>query len=515
MRNFIILIAVVFALTADAAHFYYNSFTTNTDANALALATNIANAAIQTQVQLSLNPAIIENAGGLSTNNYPLFADTNGAALWWYGKATNFAGTNLPSNLVTAPQLQSATNSLWQASTNYSSAAAASSANMVYSNNPSGYLTPSATNNLTYFGTNVVTVVQSGGGVTVTQAQTAAGIIVTLTASGTNNVNVTNLNATSLASYGALTTIGNWTNYCAPVNDWTNAAFYTNALLSTAAAAATYQPTGAYLTASSNLNYNNVTNPPVIPSTNGFVTASITNGYATTNWVQSQGYTNATVLSPYATTNYVNNEILTVVSPAQLDNASNELQNQITVNAGNIAAAWPTNQPFIGNILVVSNMTVSLSTNNGVITATLGSYGGAVTGFQPASQNLTNWASIPTNTILLTTNVVTSIAAGTTATVTAVTNSSGITDTIGATYTGQSPAAWQSVTFTTPSVAGNTYSGTWSSALLAAPTSLKAYYSGSSYTVSTLTATTSGFTYADSGNAIGTNKTVTVIGFCY
>jgi hypothetical protein len=161
-------------------------------------------------------------------------------------------------------------------------------------------------------------------------------------------------------------------------------------------------------------------------------------------------------------------------------------------------------------------MTVSLATTNGVITATLGSYGGAVAGFQPSSQNLTNWSSIPTNTILLTTNVITSITAGTTASV-ALSNSvsGGIIATIGATYTGQSPAAWQSVTFTTPAVSGNSYSGTWSSALLATPTSLKVYYAGASYTVSTLTATTTGFTYADSGNSIGTNKTVTVIGFCY
>jgi hypothetical protein len=198
-----------------------------------------------------------------------------------------------------------------------------------------------------------------------------------------------------------------------------------------------------------------------------------------------------------------------------LNNASNALQIEISANSDSIAAAWPTSQPFIGSILVVSNMTVSLSTNAGVITATLGSYGGAVAGFQPSSANLTNWASIPTNTILLTTNVITSIAAGTTASVVLVTNASGITATIGATYTGQSPAAWQSVTFTTPSVSGNSYSGTWSSALLATPTSLKVYYAGSSYTVSTLTATTTGFTYADSGNSIGTNKTVTVIGFCY
>ena len=57
-------------------------------------------------------------------------------------------------------------------------------------------------------------------------------------------------------------------------------------------------------------------------------------------------------------------------------------------------------------------------TNAGIITATLGSYGGAVTGFQPASANLTNWSGVGTNSILLTTNVVTSIVAGANASVT-------------------------------------------------------------------------------------------------
>jgi hypothetical protein len=517
MRNFFIALATALTLAASATQFYYNSFTTNTDANALAMATNIANAAIQNQLSVSINSQVIEAAGGLDTNNYTLFTDTNGAALWWYQQATNFAGTNLPASLVTVPQLASATNSLWTNSTAYLNGVATTVANTVYSNNPSGYLTPSATNGLTYFGTNVVTSVVSAGGVTITQVNTLAGIAVTLTASGTNNVNVTNLNATSLASYGAFTTLASsWTNYVAPYLDYTNASTYTNPLLSAVSAAATYQTTGAYLTAQSNLDYSNVTNPPAIPSTNGLVTAAITNGLATTNWVQSQGYTNAGILASYATTNYVNNAMLTVVSPSQLNNASNALQTEISANSDSIAAAWPTSQPFIGSILVVSNMTVSLATTNGVITATLGSYGGAVAGFQPSSQNLTNWSSIPTNTILLTTNVITSITAGTTASV-ALSNSvsGGIIATIGATYTGQSPAAWQSVTFTTPAVSGNSYSGTWSSALLATPTSLKVYYAGASYTVSTLTATTTGFTYADSGNSIGTNKTVTVIGFCY
>ena len=49
----------------------------------------------------------------------------------------------------------------------------------------------------------------------------------------------------------------------------------------------TFSGDGSGLT---NLNYNYLVNPPVIPSTNGFVMASVTNGLATTSFVLSQGY---------------------------------------------------------------------------------------------------------------------------------------------------------------------------------------------------------------------------------
>ena len=39
-----------------------------------------------------------------------------------------------------------------------------------------------------------------------------------------------------------------------------------------------------------NLNYGNIANPPVIPATNGFVTAAITNGLAAVSFVTGQGY---------------------------------------------------------------------------------------------------------------------------------------------------------------------------------------------------------------------------------
>jgi hypothetical protein len=54
-----------------------------------------------------------------------------------------------------------------------------------------------------------------------------------------------------------------------------------------------------------NINYSQITNPPVIPSTNGYVTAAVTNGLATTNFVLLQGYATAAVTNGLATTNYV------------------------------------------------------------------------------------------------------------------------------------------------------------------------------------------------------------------
>jgi hypothetical protein len=598
MRNFITTLLTVCGLSVFGSQFYYNSFTTNTDANVLALATNIANGAIQGNIQASLTPGVIENAGGLDTNNYINYADPIGSAFFWYGIALNYAQTNVPANLVTAMQLITATNSLetnmiavFNAATNglvtasitngldtitdvnvktngfvtasitnglATLPAATNIANSIYSNNPSGYLTPAATNNETQLGSNVVVSIQNGGGIVIATFPSPSGITVSLTATGTNNVNVTNLNATTLASYGAFTTnSSSWNTYVAPINDYTNAEPYTNGLLSASTAAATYQPAGNYLTPASSLNYLNITNPPTIPSTNGFVTASITNGLATTNYVQSatngfvtqvvtnglattnyvnsitggfvtssvtnglattnfvmsQGYSPSSILAGYETTNSLQVTLLNYVLTTLLSYESNTLQTAISANAIAIGQTWQTNQSFIGSIMVSSNMTATFSTNNGVITATLGSWGGAIAGFQPASVNLTNWSSIGTNQFLLTTNAVTSVSAGTSIQITLATNASGIMATISSTAGGQSNPAWQSASFKTPA-SFSTFSTNiiWASSLLIAPTSLKAY-TGGSIANGTVTANgLTGFTYSDS-NTSDTNQTIVVIGF--
>jgi hypothetical protein len=64
-----------------------------------------------------------------------------------------------------------------------------------------------------------------------------------------------------------------------------------------------------------NINYSQITNPPVIPSTNGFVTAAVTNGLATTNFVLSQNY----VIGSYS--NKLVSAAFTIgASPAKLTN---------------------------------------------------------------------------------------------------------------------------------------------------------------------------------------------------
>ena len=560
MKKFLITAALLLGLRLGATQFYYNPFTTNDPYDALNLATNIATGAIQGSITASLSPGVIEAAGGLDTNNYANYADTNGAAAYLYSQATNYAATNLPANLVTSNQLVVATNALVTneiaafntatnglvtasvtnglASTNYVNAATngfvtaaiisglasltavTNEANAVYSNNPSSYLTPSATNNITAFGSNVVTQIQNGQGIVVASYSSASGITVSLTATGTNNVNVTNLNATSLASYGALTTnSSSWSAYVAPINDYTNAKQYTNGLLPAATAAATYQPVGTYLTSSNNLNYNNVTNQPAIPTTNGFVTAAIISGLATTNWVLAQNYTNAGILSNYTTLNSLSNSLNSLITSTGLNSESNSLQTQISSNATAITQTWPISQPFVGVIALSSNMTVSFVTNAGVITATLGSYGGAVTGFQPASANLTNWSGVPTNTILLTTNVVTSITQNTGATVQGSTNANGITYTIGS-GVDQTSVAWQSGTFITPAH-GTQIQQYFSHGLACSAPSLMVYYNGTGYSsggnislaFTYVSSSSCYFTFTDNGT-IPTNVTVTVIAFC-
>jgi CRISPR/Cas system CMR subunit Cmr6 (Cas7 group RAMP superfamily) len=126
-----------------------------------------------------------------------------------------------------------------------------------------------------------------------------------------------------------------------------------------------------------NINYSQITNAPVIPSTNGFVSAAVTNGLATTNFVLLQGYATASVTNGLATTNYVlamglNETNFTLTTSNSL---SVTFSNQLTAKSGtNINYSQITNAPVIPstNGFVTAAVTNGLATTNYVQSITNG-----------------------------------------------------------------------------------------------------------------------------------------------
>jgi CRISPR/Cas system CMR subunit Cmr6 (Cas7 group RAMP superfamily) len=128
-----------------------------------------------------------------------------------------------------------------------------------------------------------------------------------------------------------------------------------------------------------NINYSQITNAPVIPSTNGFVTAAVTNGLATTNYVQviTNGFVSAAVTNGLATTNYVlalglNETNFTLTTSNSL---SVTFSNQLTAKSGtNINYSQITNAPVIPstNGFVTAAVTNGLATTNYVQSITNG-----------------------------------------------------------------------------------------------------------------------------------------------
>jgi len=93
-----------------------------------------------------------------------------------------------------------------------------------------------------------------------------------------------------------------------------------------------------------NLNYSSITNPPAIPSTNGFVNASITNG----------------LLGANATNGFVNSSITNGLLPSFATNGYAST-NYVITNINNSAVVL--SNAFIGSILsVFTNQSVSLNT---------------------------------------------------------------------------------------------------------------------------------------------------------
>jgi hypothetical protein len=483
-----------------------------------------------------ITESLLQNAGGLTVSNVAQYSDTN-------GEASNVFQTLPPpsnTNLATQTQLLSVSNNFPLALQSYAPPVITNINNAVYSNNSSGYLTKSATNGMTQLGLSVVSAITNGNGtLIITPNQTTTGIVYTLTLNVSNITYITNINAVTLAGWGAFTTNSySWQNYLAPVGDWQQATNYTNGLISAATAAATFQPTGSYLTSSSNLNYSKFTNAPAIPTTNGLVTSNIFIGFATPAWVLLQNYLQSSnVAAYYATTSSVISAIAPYPTTTTLNASSNYLALANTTNVNTIALHWGINQALVASIIVNSNMTATFTTNSGVITVTLGSTtnlsASSKAGLQPASGNLTNWSGVPTNQILLTPNLVTYLVAGNNVSITYTTNS-GVHATVAAQYQLNSPVQTTTAFVRQDSSSTNYYyqiwqnssGGTpisWNNPLPATPTTVKFYYNGSDVT-SAVESLLTNFTYsatqfsgkggAHSFSSLG-YVTLQVVGLCY
>jgi len=154
-----------------------------------------------------------------------------------------------------------------------------------------------------------------------------------------------------VAGYGlSLTNIGGTNNLSVQTNffdlygDWFKAVTYLattgtvyHAQNSDNATMATYATgSGSAASYTGSVNYNQVTNPPAIPSTNGFVTATVTNGLASIGYVNSvsnvlaasipstNGFVTAAITNGLATTGYVAQATSGMVTNLPPSNGSND-----------------------------------------------------------------------------------------------------------------------------------------------------------------------------------------------
>lgn len=249
---------------------------------------------------------------------------------------------------------------------------------------------------------NAVVIALPGGGVAVSASSLVNNTITySVSATGTNQVTITNLNAATLSGYGALTTnatyttfqqltnlgivlTNTWQYYCDAANAYTNAKAYTNGLLSSSVAAATYQaigsyqPLGTYLTPSSSLNYGNITNQPA-PYTNfsiAFVgTLYVTNETATTSSVTTANVTTGNITNANVTTLVATNARIGTANVSSNLTAYNvTVTNAVTLPAFQ-ASAGTTNAFCVdsnGNAIAVSfaNMRTFMQQTNYVFDST-------------------------------------------------------------------------------------------------------------------------------------------------
>jgi hypothetical protein len=256
------------------------------------------------------------------------------------------------------------------------------------------------------------------------------------------------------------------------------------------------------------------------------------------NYLQSSN-----VAAYYATTSSVISAISPYPTTTTLNASSNYLALANTTNVNTIALHWGTNQALVASIIVNSNMTETVTTNGGVITVTLGSTTNlySTSGFQPATANLTNWSGVPTNTILLTPNLVTRLVAGNNVTITYTTNSGGIHATVAAAYQLNSPVQTasgyiggitgypiSSPAYLTTGSSSST-SPSWG-ALPAVPNNFKIYNASGGYLVynsvngtvllnstglTNITFTATGCSGTGPGNGVVSAQNVNIVALCY
>jgi hypothetical protein len=445
MKTLFTIILSALGICAAPAAFMSNPFTTNNTPTALNIVSNIA----------TINTNKLVANGALLTNSFLPWVDAYGSA----GSAL------LQANQYTDD---------------------------LFALNDAGWITTSATNDMTRFKTNVVTSISLGTGLSGSVSLDSGGYHWTIQATGTNNTSITNLNPTVLANAGGLTT-NNYTSYAdaagaavASTNQgnivFTNNPKFANALTNPAA----FDASGLALAATNRGNIR-FTNNPVI---SGFV---VTSNLVVSSSTNSRGEVTLTVGS----------------QPGVVAGVYQPLTNNLFQWSLVSTSQVPIGNNIIATLAPGTNISLVATTNLGLVTVTINS--SSPTNAQTASTNLNSWSGINTNVIILSTNLVNKVTAGSGMTVTASTNAAGINYTVAQTT---SPPTYRAGTFTAS--AGGSGSVTFSPTMGSTPIitfaqeDWGANASGKSYVIITARSAT-GFSWSNANDTSGLSKTIDYI----
>lgn len=451
MKTLLTTVMLAMAIRHTQAAFISNVMTTNDTPTALNLVTNIS--------KLTTNGLI--TAGALTVSNYRSYADQNGSASLAQENAIIIAGQYTDDS---------------------------------FAFNQYGWIPLSAfpTNHITKLDTNVVSTITFGTGISGSSSVDSTGIHFTIQATGTNNTSITNLNPTVLANAGGLTTnnYGTYADLAGAANAATNTTAIvrsdnpkvvlalTNASAFDAAGAAT-----------------GVTNNGVLRFTNNPVVGSLVLG---TNMVLNAVSTNSRGEITYSISSSAGG-VTGIFQPA-----ATNLYQWASINTNQLVLS--TN--IVGQMIGGTSIGLTAVTNVGGLVSVTISYTGTQIP-QAGSQNLTNWSTIPTNSVIIgNTNLVTKITPGTGITITATTNQFGINYTVTQTT---SPAIVRAGSFTAVSSGSGSvvFSSTMGSTpvVTLGPTDWGNNASGRSFVIITAVSAT-GFSWSDANDTSGINKSI-------